>query len=96
MGRATALLLAESGCSLILADLNEVALKETASLTKLSEQQVMIRKIDICDEAQVETLYKDIEERFGRLDYAVCVTHSSMTRGLCVLNVASPFALCWQ
>jgi len=71
MGRSVALLLATAGVKLALVDRNQAGLEATAKDSGLPAGHLLLKSIDICDEDQVDGLYKEIEERFGRLDYAV-------------------------
>jgi len=56
IGRAAALRFAGEGASLVLADLNEAALKEVAGLAQISGSSVIIQKTDVSCEAQVNEL----------------------------------------
>jgi len=71
MGRSVALLLATAGLKLAIVDMNQAGLEATAKDSGLPADHLLLKKMDICDEEQVDALYKEIEEKFGRLDYAV-------------------------
>lgn len=69
LGRATALKLAEAGAQLMLVDVNEAGLAETAGL--LGGAAVITRVADLSDPAACKAAVDAALERFGRLD-ALC------------------------
>jgi NAD(P)-dependent dehydrogenase (short-subunit alcohol dehydrogenase family) len=74
LGAMSALVLAEAGCSnLVLVDVSADGLAETAKQTGLKEENLLVKAMDLRKDAEVAALFGEIESRFGRLDYAVCV-----------------------
>jgi len=74
MGRQTALSFAREGVSsLVLGDLSEPGLAETARM--IAEQspsvEVEITKLDVSDEASVQKFVDLAVSKFGRIDYAI-------------------------
>jgi NAD(P)-dependent dehydrogenase (short-subunit alcohol dehydrogenase family) len=67
IGRASALLLAERGAKVVVADITEDAGIETAGL--IGENAIFV-KVDIADEQSVQNLVDRTIETFGRLDIA--------------------------
>jgi NAD(P)-dependent dehydrogenase (short-subunit alcohol dehydrogenase family) len=68
MGRAMALVFAEAGADLVLADLNAEGMKRTAeAITRLGRQALPVR-CDISDPEQVRALFSQVDESFHRLD----------------------------
>ena len=67
IGRATAIRLAEEGASLLLADINEDGLAETAALLAEGADSESIR-LDVSDSASCQASVDRCIERFGRLD----------------------------
>lgn len=64
-------LLATAGVKLILVDMNEAGLQTVAKATGLPADSLLIKSMSISDGAAVDSLYEEIEAKFGRLDYAV-------------------------
>jgi NADP-dependent 3-hydroxy acid dehydrogenase YdfG len=62
IGRALAQLLAQKGCRLAIADINEASLKETASTLPAD---VMTQKLDVADRAAVYAFADAVKQRFG-------------------------------
>ncbi|KZO89791.1 hypothetical protein CALVIDRAFT_603416 [Calocera viscosa TUFC12733] len=71
MGKSVALECARAGMKLILVDVNLPGLKATTAETGFPEDSFYIKKVDLSKDAEVEALFADIAEKFGRLDYAV-------------------------
>jgi NAD(P)-dependent dehydrogenase (short-subunit alcohol dehydrogenase family) len=70
MGLATAKAFAEAGASVVLADVNEEALRtETEQLTSVGHEAIAIT-CDVSDEEQVTAMVDHAVRRFGRLDVA--------------------------
>jgi NAD(P)-dependent dehydrogenase (short-subunit alcohol dehydrogenase family) len=70
IGRATALVFADEGAKLLLADVDETGGGETARLAGDRGAEVFFIECDVSDSAQVEALVQGCVERFGRLDCA--------------------------
>ncbi|KAH8820757.1 hypothetical protein F5884DRAFT_816469 [Xylogone sp. PMI_703] len=71
MGKETALMFAEAGASVVLADVNEPAMKEVvAQIEKLGGRAHAV-KTDISSSSDVQNLVNEAVAKFGRLDYAV-------------------------
>jgi NADP-dependent 3-hydroxy acid dehydrogenase YdfG len=62
IGRALAQLLAQKGCRLALADINEASLKETAASL---QAEVMTQKLDVADRAAVYAFAERVKQQFG-------------------------------
>jgi NAD(P)-dependent dehydrogenase (short-subunit alcohol dehydrogenase family) len=68
MGRAMALVFAEAGADLVLADRNAEGLNRTADdISRLGRKAVPVR-CDVSDPDQIRTLFGRADEAFGRLD----------------------------
>jgi NAD(P)-dependent dehydrogenase (short-subunit alcohol dehydrogenase family) len=65
LGRASAVRLAEEGCSVVAVDIDETAV--TATVEALAEPGLAVRA-DIADEQQVDEYLARAVERFGRID----------------------------
>jgi NAD(P)-dependent dehydrogenase (short-subunit alcohol dehydrogenase family) len=70
IGRATALVFADEGAKLVLADIDEVGGKETVRLVGERGGEAVFFVCDVTDSAQVAALVGECAERFGRLDCA--------------------------
>jgi sorbitol-6-phosphate 2-dehydrogenase len=69
LGQAICLRLAQEGCHLAVADLNEAAAIETAA--SISDRQAIAIKTDVTDESQVAAMVDRTVGEFGRLDLLV-------------------------
>ena len=70
MGLATARAFAESGASVVLADVNTDALTSAVEALKSARLEAIGVTCDVSDEAQVEALIRRAIEAYGRLDMA--------------------------
>lgn len=73
MGRASAIAFAQAGAKLILVDVVQKALDETAALIGKIKQPIKLVVLDITKDEEVIALIRGIPqmEGFGRLDYAL-------------------------
>ena len=77
IGRATALVLAAEGCSLLLAARGEDALREVAAEAEKTGAQTLIVAADLTQATEAERLVAAAMERFGRIDALVTSIHLS-------------------
>jgi NAD(P)-dependent dehydrogenase (short-subunit alcohol dehydrogenase family) len=70
IGRATALLFAEQGATVVLADIEEAGGRETTDLVGERGGEAAFVRCDVAVSEQVEALVRACVERFGRLDCA--------------------------
>ena len=68
LGKRLATHFGQAGAQLILADLNEPLVRETASALKELGTRVCGVAADITDQGSVDALFARVDERFGRLD----------------------------
>jgi 3-oxoacyl-[acyl-carrier protein] reductase len=68
IGRATAQLLSDAGASLVLGDLNEAGLRQTAERLGARGERTVLVPTDVAQRAQVEALVGRAVEAFGRVD----------------------------
>ncbi|HEY3290334.1 MAG TPA: SDR family oxidoreductase [Anaerolineae bacterium] len=66
IGKATAELCALRGARLIIADINEASGKDTASSLKAP-----FIKVDVTSESNVQNMFKQVSDQFGRLDVLI-------------------------
>jgi NAD(P)-dependent dehydrogenase (short-subunit alcohol dehydrogenase family) len=71
IGRATALLLAERGCSLALADMNERGLAETAELAKKFGRTVTTHKVDVSNKGQMQDFASAVVQAHGGVNILI-------------------------
>jgi glucose 1-dehydrogenase len=71
MGRATAVLFAERGAKVLVADWNEAAGKETAAAIRKNGGAAEFVRTNVADEASVAAMVAACVAAFGRLDCAV-------------------------
>ena len=65
IGRATAVLFAREGASVVVADIDEPAAQETASEI---DGEALVAKVDVAEEQDARALADATRERFGRID----------------------------
>ena len=70
LGRATALLAAEEGSRVVIADIVEESGIETADRVRKAGGEALFVRTDVSDEAQVEAMVARAVEAFGALDWA--------------------------
>lgn len=70
IGRATSLVFARSGASVLVSDVNDDGGEETVALIAAAGGRAAYRRCDVSDGDQVKALVATAVERFGRLDYA--------------------------
>lgn len=71
LGRASALLFAQQGATVVVSDVNEVGGLETVQLLKEVGAEAMFVACDVANEAQVDLLVKQTIDSYGRLDCAI-------------------------
>ena len=97
LGKAICQRLAQEGCHVVVADLNEARAVQTAeSIAALTGRRTMAVKVDVSDEAQVEAMVQRAVQEFGRLDILVAnagillaeeITEFSAEKWRAVMNV---------
>lgn len=70
-GRAIALRFAEEGADLVLADVDEKRLEETAKLVKERGRRALVQRCDVSRPDELEALYEAAANTFGQLHVAV-------------------------
>jgi NAD(P)-dependent dehydrogenase (short-subunit alcohol dehydrogenase family) len=70
LGLATAKAFAQSGASVVLADLNDEATRSATAELAAQGHKALAIHCDIADDAQVEAMVERIVAAFGRLDAA--------------------------
>jgi NADP-dependent 3-hydroxy acid dehydrogenase YdfG len=65
IGQATSVLLAQSGCRLALADVNERGLEETQRRIVALGRDATIHRVDVSDRAQVQRLSDEVMDHYG-------------------------------
>lgn len=70
-GRAMAVRFAQDGADVVIADLDDAGMEETARLVRQHERQALVQRCDVSRKADVDALLGATIERFGRIDVAV-------------------------
>jgi NAD(P)-dependent dehydrogenase (short-subunit alcohol dehydrogenase family) len=70
-GRGMAVRFAEDGADVVIADLNEAGMQETARMVRQQERQALTIRCDVANKAEIDALFAATVERFGRVDIAV-------------------------
>ena len=68
IGRASAVLFSREGAKLVLADINEKGLEETAALVKKEQGTVVFKPTDVSKESDVEALILLAVNTYGQID----------------------------
>jgi 3-oxoacyl-[acyl-carrier protein] reductase len=68
IGRETAIVLARAGARVTVCDVDVAGLAETASLVEAGGGEVLARRVDVANRAQVDALAAEAAERWGSLD----------------------------
>lgn len=71
IGRATALALGARGADLVLCDVDEAGLADTAAALHASGRKVFSRRVDVADEAAMRAFAGQVEREVGALDVLV-------------------------
>jgi gluconate 5-dehydrogenase len=71
MGRAAAIALAEIGADLLITDLNEPGLLDTAETIRRLGRRVVPAVYDVWNEEQIRALYQQVDREFGQIDIVV-------------------------
>src|SRR5215469_6591855 len=78
IGRDTALALAEAGAKVVVAARNEQKLATLVNEITAAHGEALALKLDVADGEQVKAGFKQVLERFGRLD--ILVNNAAITR----------------
>lgn len=71
LGRAMAVAFAEAGSDLVIADVNEPGLKETAGMVEATGGRCVQRRVDVSSREQMEEMAGAVLDEFGRVDILV-------------------------
>ena len=71
IGRATALCFSGEGATVIVSDINTMGCSETLGLIERSGGNAISFPADVTNEDEIKLLYKQITDRFGKLDIVV-------------------------
>ncbi len=94
IGRAAALRFAREGAALLLADLNEEALRETAKLTAPAGREALIKTTDVANEAAVKELIDLAVSTYGRV-HILC-NNAGITGDMMKVKPEDQDGLDWQ
>lgn len=70
-GRGMAIRFAEEGADVVVADLDDAGMEETARLVRQQERQAMTQRCNVALKADIDVLFAATVARFGRVDIAV-------------------------
>ena len=71
LGRALAVAFARAGSDLVLADVNEEGLRETAGMAEVHGRRCLVKRVDVSDRAGMEALAREVLAEWGRVDILV-------------------------
>jgi NAD(P)-dependent dehydrogenase (short-subunit alcohol dehydrogenase family) len=69
MGRAMSLALAEAGADLMLVDINEAGVHQTAQTIARMGRRAVASVCDVADPAQIRAMFNGLDTEFGRIDF---------------------------
>lgn len=87
LGKAIALKLASEGVDIVVNDMDARTAMETADEIKALGRKVLVSGANVADAAQVDEMFGDIRECFGRLD--ILVNNAGITRDSTFLKMTS-------
>lgn len=85
IGRATALALAAAGAKVVCAARNAEKLAAVVTEIESAGGEAFATTMDVADSAQIKAGFKDVTERFGRLD--ILVNNAAVTRDMLALRM---------
>ena len=85
IGRATAVLFANEGARLVLADVDEKGLNKTAGLIPTPDKNVVIKKTDVANEDEVKALIKLALDTYSQID--ILCNNAGITGDISSLDV---------
>ena len=95
MGRAMSLALAQYGADLMLADLNESGLQQTAdSIAKLGRRAIPVR-CDVSKPDEIRPMFEQLDREFGRIDFLANVAGEGILGKPEEISLAD-VEQCWQ
>ena len=68
MGKAMAIAFAEAGADLMMADLNEAGMSETAGEIEQLGRRAVPMVCNVSDSTQIEAMFERLDSEFGRID----------------------------
>ncbi|NPV60020.1 MAG: SDR family NAD(P)-dependent oxidoreductase [Actinobacteria bacterium] len=71
LGRGIALALARAGCDLVLVDINEARLRDTAAAIEGAGRRCLAKRVDVSSRAEMEKLAEEVLSEWGRVDVLV-------------------------
>jgi NAD(P)-dependent dehydrogenase (short-subunit alcohol dehydrogenase family) len=81
VGRAISLAFAEAGADLMLADLNEPGVQQTAADVEALGRRAVAVKCDVSDPGQIRAMFERLDNDFGRIDVLANVAGGSVVLG---------------
>lgn len=85
LGRAIAIKLAMEGANIVINDVNSKDAEETAAKIEALGREVLISNASVSDRGQVEKLFEEIKDKFGRLD--ILVNNAGITKDNLLLKM---------
>ena len=85
IGRATAILFANEGAKLVLADVDEKGLNETVELIPVAGENLVIKKTDVANEEDVKALIKLALDTYSQVD--ILCNNAGITGDISSLDV---------
>jgi NAD(P)-dependent dehydrogenase (short-subunit alcohol dehydrogenase family) len=70
MGRASAILMASEGATVVVADLDEGGAKSVVDEIEEAGGKAVAMSVDVTDVEAIDACYREVDDRFGRLDIA--------------------------
>ncbi|MHA1309515.1 MAG: SDR family NAD(P)-dependent oxidoreductase [Candidatus Helarchaeota archaeon] len=71
IGRATAILFANEGATLVLSDIDEVGLKETVKIIEKNNRVAEFFKVDVTNPSEVKKMIDKTWEKYGKIDVLI-------------------------
>jgi NAD(P)-dependent dehydrogenase (short-subunit alcohol dehydrogenase family) len=87
IGRGIALAFAKEGAKLAVCDWNKTTVQETEMMIRDTDADVLSERIDVREPAEIESLVRNVKDRFGRID---CLVNNAAVMPVAAADAVEP------
>jgi NAD(P)-dependent dehydrogenase (short-subunit alcohol dehydrogenase family) len=87
IGRGIALAFAKEGARLAVCDWNKTTVRETEMMIRDTDADVLSERIDVREPAEIESLVRNVKDRFGRID---CLVNNAAVMPVAAADAVEP------
>lgn len=87
IGRGIALAFAKEGAKLAVCDWNKTTVQETEMMIRDTDAEVLSERIDVREPAEIESLVRNVKNRFGRID---CLVNNAAVMPVAAADAVEP------